>query len=881
MDCVRKYGLLLALLLLTFNCSAQIDTIFWFAPPDLTEQHQQVPIRFCFSTYDRSASIVVDQPANPYFPPVQLTLAADSFAIYDFSEWVDSVETKPINTVLNRGFRVQSTTPISCYYESVGNNSEIYALKGTNGMGTDFLVPMQTWLSNYTGYPSPSSIEIIATEDSTRIEILSPVPLADTVHGTISANQRIVIWLDRGQSYAIRATNYEGYGHLANTRIQSNKPIVVNSTDDSVDSQQGCVDLIGDQIVPISMLGKRYVALRNNSEFERIYLFPVENSTHVTINGEHQPVLNQGSIQEIQLTDTANLIISDKPLAVFQITANSCELGGTMLPHFECTGSFEVKHMRSASQIIITIVTGTDYVSDFLLNGNANIITADDFAQSPYDSTISYCVKDVSNWVPYNSLMTLTNLTGRFQLGIIDGTDGGDCSYGFFSDYARAATLTLTSDTTICGGADYEFTYEGENVSNVTIRGANGIRLDHPPYVVYNMDVTKAGRYWIEADATSGCQQRLIDSVDISILPGYSEHLFDTIQEGETYIFEGVEYSEAGNYSHTYGANEYGCDTMHILHIAVHRTIATTRSDTLCEGLTYDFYGRSLTASGTYYDTIHASDLIDSAITLVLTVLPSPKLTVSEQHSCAVEYYTLTASTDAPYFTWSSQPHDSTLDGFEKDSIVQVSPRQATIYTATAAYQEYSPCPTTADLSLHRIATVEASLLATPNPPTYAQPLSVLNTSTGYYSYAQWHIDYDDRFHFVSSEPSLLLMPKDLADSIHIMLEIGNESCVDTAETDILLPKAVLYFPNIIMPGNDINDKFFCAAQGVVDFELWIYDRQGDVVFHTTDINFSWDGTHKGKVSPQAAYNYRCRYTDVYHAKRWQQIAGSVVLIKP
>lgn len=569
---MKKYVFLFLLLISSIGCNAQIDTLFWFAPPDLTEMHQQVPIRFCFSTYDQPASVTIDQPANLNFEPVQLTLAADSFAIYDFSEWVDSVETKPFNTILNRGFRIRSSSPISCYYASVGFNSEIYALKGANGLGTDFLVPMQTRLSNYTGYLSPSSIEIIATEDSTRIEIVAMVSIADTVLGTIPAGQHIVIWLNQGQSYAVRAADHSGAGHLAGTRISSSKPIVVNSTDDSVDSEQGCADLIGDQIVPISMLGQRYVALRNNSDFERIYLFPIENGTRVTLNGDAQPMLNQGNIQEVTLTDTATLILSDKPLAVFQITAKSCELGGTMLPHYKCTGSFEVKYLRSSSEIIVTIVTGTDYTADFLINGNDRIITADDFHTLPYDTTIAYCVKNISQYIPENSLMTVTNRTGRFQLGILDATSGGDCSYGFFSDYARSATLALTSPTTICEGTDYEFTYDGENVDHIIIYGDNGIRLDHPPYVIHNMDASKAGRYWIEADAASGCQIQLTDSIDISLIPGYCEHLFDTIQEGETYLFESTEYTEDGDYHHAYGTNEYGCDSLHILHLAVRRT---------------------------------------------------------------------------------------------------------------------------------------------------------------------------------------------------------------------------------------------------------------------------------------------------------------------
>ena len=156
-------------MLLSSVCHAQTDTVFWFAAPDLSINHQQTPIRFCFTTYSQPATITVSQPANNGYTHFTITLPADSFYVYDVSAWVDSIETKPVNTVLNRGFLITSTAPISCYYESVGNNSEIYTLKGNNALGTDFVIPMQFIHPSNYGSRSPSSIEIIAAEDSTLI----------------------------------------------------------------------------------------------------------------------------------------------------------------------------------------------------------------------------------------------------------------------------------------------------------------------------------------------------------------------------------------------------------------------------------------------------------------------------------------------------------------------------------------------------------------------------------------------------------------------------------------------------------------------------------------------------------------------------------------
>jgi hypothetical protein len=52
--------------------------------------------------------------------------------------------------------------------------------------------------------------------------------------------------------------------HLGGTRVESNKPIAISTSDDSVAANPyaGCRDLIGDQIVPTSIIGTEYVAMR-------------------------------------------------------------------------------------------------------------------------------------------------------------------------------------------------------------------------------------------------------------------------------------------------------------------------------------------------------------------------------------------------------------------------------------------------------------------------------------------------------------------------------------------------------------------------------------------------------------------------------------------
>jgi gliding motility-associated-like protein len=74
-----------------------------------------------------------------------------------------------------------------------------------------------------------------------------------------------------------------------------------------------------------------------------------------------------------------------------------------------------------------------------------------------------------------------------------------------------------------------------------------------------------------------------------------------------------------------------------------------------------------------------------------------------------------------------------------------------------------------------------------------------------------------------------------------------------TCEEDVFLPNA--FSPN----GDGVNDILYVRGVFIDDVELVIYNRWGEQVFSTTDINIGWDGTFKGKELAPDAYAYWLR----------------------
>ena len=102
-------------------------------------------------------------------------------------------------------------------------------------------------------------------------------------------------------------------------------------------------------------------------------------------------------------------------------------------------------------------------------------------------------------------------------------------------------------------------------------------------------------------------------------------------------------------------------------------------------------------------------------------------------------------------------------------------------------------------------------------------------------------------------------------DSISVLVSIGNNP--------------VMYIPNAFSPNADgINDCFKIKHQGRLKyFQLTIFNRMGNRVFFTTDVNDCWDGKYNGQLQNSGSF--------VYHLKminecRENVTSGNLLLIR-
>jgi gliding motility-associated-like protein len=69
-----------------------------------------------------------------------------------------------------------------------------------------------------------------------------------------------------------------------------------------------------------------------------------------------------------------------------------------------------------------------------------------------------------------------------------------------------------------------------------------------------------------------------------------------------------------------------------------------------------------------------------------------------------------------------------------------------------------------------------------------------------------------------------------------------------------------LYAPNAFSPDSDgINDFFKISGQGILDFQIEIYNRWGQMVYKSDDLSKGWNGTFKGENLPTGSYVYKIK----------------------
>jgi gliding motility-associated-like protein len=189
---------------------------------------------------------------------------------------------------------------------------------------------------------------------------------------------------------------------------------------------------------------------------------------------------------------------------------------------------------------------------------------------------------------------------------------------------------------------------------------------------------------------------------------------------------------------------------------------------------------------------------------------------------------------------------------------------------------------------IHVYPRAQAAFTVTPNEVNVpGEPVYCLNLSQFATSYSWFFGDgntsvEENPLHYYQAEGEY-----------SIMLVAENQyGCPDTMQLpDVVTAKAsgMIDFPNAFTPNptggsNGIydtrsfdNDVFFPIHNGVDEYQLQIFNKWGEMLFESNDVNRGWDGYYRGELAKQDVYVWkvRAKFIDGQHA----ELSGDVTLI--
>ncbi len=177
-----------------------------------------------------------------------------------------------------------------------------------------------------------------------------------------------------------------------------------------------------------------------------------------------------------------------------------------------------------------------------------------------------------------------------------------------------------------------------------------------------------------------------------------------------------------------------------------------------------------------------------------------------------------------------------------------------------------------------------AEFTASPNPANILEPtVNFTDQSTSTSPITSWTWDFSDGTANSNLTNPTHNFPNAFAGTYDVTLTVvdGNGCIDDVTHTIVIDPEFTFFIPNAFTPNGDgVNDFFQGQGIGIAKYEIMIFDRWGNLIWYTDDINKLWDGkaNHGDEMAQQDVYVWKVKLTDVFNKKH--NYIGTVTFVK-
>lgn len=170
------------------------------------------------------------------------------------------------------------------------------------------------------------------------------------------------------------------------------------------------------------------------------------------------------------------------------------------------------------------------------------------------------------------------------------------------------------------------------------------------------------------------------------------------------------------------------------------------------------------------------------------------------------------------------------------------------------------------------------------NPATIFETLITMQDKSSFNTVDwQWFSPYSNPTTSSYTNPTFQF-PEGVVGTYPVTLVVTTEfGCTDTTVLYVNVIEDILFYaPNAFTPdGDEVNQTWNISVAGidVYDFELFVFNRWGEVVWESHDPSVGWDGTYMGKIIQAGTYQWKAVVKSNYKDDR-KVFTGSVSILK-
>lgn len=844
------------------NASTQ-GTDFWFA---FTNNNNTDPTETCLIlSAERACTATVSNPNTGWSTSVSIPAGGRVNVNIPLAQGYHSSSTD--GTAYNIGCHLTSTDTISAYTMNYRNASfDGGHLLPTSTLADDYMI--ETIPPGLNG----SLIMIVGTENGTLVDI---TPNIATSNGW-AANTLHTITLNAGQAFQINTSGTDN--SFSGTRIQTHdcKKIAVFAGGKCAQAPSGCTycDHIYEPMIPVIYWGNHFAVTSSQTRTKDVVrVTALNDNTTVLKNGVNVATLSEGGTYHFELTSSeGSCFISTSGPAVcyLYLTGQNCGGGNgdpsmvyiTPLEQNIKKITFGTYENSSTSGTVhyVNIVTPTINVNSVTLDGT-NI--SSQFTPLTGNSDYSFARVNINHAT--HTLQCDSGLVAHIY-GLANVT-----SYGY-NVGSSAINLTKTmlinnvntadipEDQLYCINRDIDFevqvNYQYDEILWDFGDGQYG--YTNPCTHVYDT----CGNYHVHAIITrngyNNCFGSSSDTIWTTVTLPPTEPIlrFESICGGGSFSVNDTVLTESCVYTYTIETINSECDSTIELHLSIIPADPVPIYQYICHDGFFEMNGVIYDTPGIFYDTIQTSAECDSIVEIHIERALEPTVNLGNTRTlCSAEEFPviLVANSNMTGYLWNTGANTQTINAY-----------QAGLYSVTVTNQ--FGCTASDEVSIVLQDEITAVI---ENADDFCENGTATLTVTTNAPNVQW-----------STGEISMEIEATHAGTYSVRAYDGN--CNSVASYVIAQCPFDLYFPNCITPTFDdgINDVFQLSnPESIAEFEIFIYDRWGMLVFHSTDPHFKWDGKHKGKIANNNVFSWKAYASPRTEKNKKREFNGSVLVL--